>query len=355
MAFDMADDSLITSKELAGFENLLSSVNVDTLTVTAYSKRYLQHIIGHKNFYCRIYAQLLTLALQNCKKKKEEICLLDYGAGNGLMGLLAKYCGFEKVFLNDLSADFLDAAKELSKAMAIQPDGFIEGDIENVKTYFSSSSPDVIVGSDVIEHIYNLNDFFKTVKEINPEVIIVMSTACNPANYFKTKQFQKLQIKEELEGGSPGDHALFGEAAIEPFIEMRRKIIAAYAQLVPSVREDKLNKSEVNNLAMLTRGLRKDDIEKVVEKYITSKILPVPLSHPTNTCDPVTGSWSERLLSFDEYKMIYAAAGFAIEFYDGFYNEYEATIKSRLLFFVNRLISLAGFRVSPFITLVGKP
>ena len=148
----MADDILITSKELAGFENLLSSVNVDTLPVTPYSKRYLQHIVGHKKFYCRIYAQLLTLALRTpsavknpdggLRKKrlnKEDICLLDYGAGNGLMGLLAKYCGFGKVFINDLSADFLNAAKELSKAMAIQPDGFIEGDIENVKTYFSSS------------------------------------------------------------------------------------------------------------------------------------------------------------------------------------------------------------------------
>lgn len=343
----MTDDILITSKELAGFENLLSSVKVDTLSISPYAARYLQHILEHKKYYCHIYAHILSLALQNTKKKKEDICLLDYGAGNGLMGLLAKYCGFEKVFINDLSTDFLVAARELSIAIQIQPDGFIEGDIENVKKYFSALPPDVIIGSDVIEHIYDLADFFKTVKQVNPAMVTVMSTACNPANSFKVKEFKKLQIKDELYGGSPSDHALFGEVAIEPFIETRRKMITAYTM-------DKLTGAEINDLSMLTRGLRKDDIEKAVEKYIISKILPVPLSHPTNTCDPVTGSWSERLLDFDEYKTVYDNAGFEVKFYDGFYNEYEGNLKSRLLYFVNKIIPFAEYRLSPFITLVGK-
>ncbi len=344
----MAIEQAISEKELAGFENLLSSVNIEQLDISPYAKRYGQHILSHKKYYCRIYAHLLNLALKNSGKNKRDICLVDYGAGNGLMGLLAKYCGVGKVFINDMNAGFLDAAKKLSQAIEIFPAGFIEGDIEEVKNIFENSSPDIIVGTDVIEHIYSLEDFFKTVKEINPLTVTVMSTACNPANYFKIKEIKKLQIKDELYGGTPGDHALFGETAIEPFIEIRRKVISTSAG-------DKLASEEINKLAILTRGLRKDDIEKAVEKYVFEKIWPVLLSHPTNTCDPVTGSWSERLLSFDEYKTIYAAAGFAVGFYNGFYNEYEATVKSKILSIVNNLIPLTGHKLSPFITLVSKP
>ena len=274
--------------------------------------------------------------------------MIDYGAGNGLMGLLAKYCGFRKVFINDLNAGFLDAAKKLSFSIDVFADGFIEGDIEQVKSTFENSTLDIIVGTDVIEHIYSLEQFIKTVKEINQAMVSVMSTASNPANYFKVKEFKKLQLKDELHGGTPGDYALFGETVLEPFIETRRKMISAFA-------DSRLTAEEINKLAIMARGLRKDDIESAVEKYITSKILPVPLSHPTNTCDPVTGSWSERLLSFDEYKTIYNNAGFELKFYDGFYNEYESTFKSKILKLVNWVIPFTAHHLSPFVTMVSNP
>jgi 2-polyprenyl-3-methyl-5-hydroxy-6-metoxy-1,4-benzoquinol methylase len=339
----------ITENELAGFENLLSSVKVEALAISPYASRYLTHLLQHKKYYCRIYAQLLNLALKNSiHTNKNTFCIVDYGAGNGLMGLLAKYAGFGKVFINDLSPEFLYAAKLLAEAVHINIDGFIEGDCEEVKRYFGDLLPDAIVGTDVIEHIYDLEHFFKIAKEINPAMVTVMSTACNPANYFKTREFKKLQVKDELCGGSPGDNTLFGEIALEPFIEIRRKIITNYSN-------GKLLTEEINSLAVTTRGLRKDAIEKAVEKYLINKTLPSVLSHPTNTCDPLTGSWSERLLSFDEYKSIYSKAGFNVEFYNGFYNEYEAGLKSKLLFFLNRLIPFSGFCISPFIILTGKP
>lgn len=337
----------ITKKELTGFENLLSVVDTDRLDINPYAKRYLQHILAHQKYYCRIYVHLLNLALQHTVKRREEICLVDYGAGNGVMGLLAKYAGFGKVFINDLNGDFIVAANKLSQAMGIFPDGFIEGDIEQVKKRFENSSLDIIVGTDVIEHIYHLQHFFATVKEINPAVVTVMSTACNPANYFKTRGFKKLQVKDELYGGSPGDNVLFGETVLEPFIEIRRKMIASFAG-------SKLSASEVNELSIYTRGLRKEDIEKAVEKYSHAKILPVTLSHPTNTCHPVTGSWSERLLSVEEYTAIYTAAGFEVKFYDGFYNAYENNFKSILLTLLNAAIPFTAHHLSPFITIVGK-
>lgn len=357
--------TLITKRELTGFENLLSVVDTDRLDINPYAKRYLQHILLHKKYYCRIYARLINLAVENFKIKaqsaainpgsgliktspsKQNICLVDYGAGNGIMGLLAKYAGIEKVFINDINADFINAAKQLSQQLHIFPDGFIEGDIERVQLYCKDPLPDIIVGTDVIEHIYSLDDFFQSVKKINPAMVTVMSTACNPANHFKVKEFIRLQIKDELHGGTPDDGVLFGETAIEPFIKIREGIIKAHG-------EGKLSPEAISLLAKTTRGLRKEDIEKAVDNYISHQVVPPVLLHPTNTCDPNTGSWSERLLGFDEYKDIYSNAGFTIAFYNGFYNEYESGFKCNLLFFANRIIPLTGFSLSPFIILAGR-
>lgn len=356
--------TLITEKELAGFENLLSVVDTDRLDINPYAKRYLQHILFHKKYYCRIYARLINLAVENFKIKaqsaainpgrgliktspsKQNICLVDYGAGNGIMGLLAKYAGIEKVFINDINADFINAAKQLSQQLNIFPDGFIEGDIESVQLYCKDPLPDIIVGTDVIEHIYSLDDFFQSVKKINPAMVTVMSTACNPANHFKVKEFTRLQIKDELYGGTPEDGVLFGETAIEPFIKIREGIIKAHGG-------GKLSPEAISLLAKTTRGLKKEDIENAVDNYISHQAVPAVLLHPTNTCDPNTGSWSERLLRFDEYKKIYAAVGFELAVYDGFYNAFEKTIKSRLLMGANALISFTAHSFAPFIILVG--
>ncbi|HOZ79123.1 MAG TPA: class I SAM-dependent methyltransferase [Ferruginibacter sp.] len=354
----MQANPIISTKQLHGFEQLLAGVDIDALDMTPYAKRYLQHIILHKKYYLRIYARLLELVLQTppaaanpvgglAATNTKNISLIDYGAGNGILGLLAKHCGFKKVYCNELSADFLHAAKQLAAAMKISLDGFIEGDIEQVKQYFTANTLNVIVSTDVLEHIYSLEHFFATIKEINPAMITVMSTACNPANYFKTREFKMLQVKDELYGGGPGDNTLFGETAMEPFINTRKKIIADFGA-------SQLSPEQVNELAIATRGFRKDDIEKAVGKFISDKIMPVLITHPTNTCDPMTGSWSERLLEFEEYKRIYSHAGFEVKFYDGFYNEYESSFKCKLLFAVNKMIPLTGHRLSPFVILVGK-
>lgn len=348
----------ITSGELDSFEKLLNGVQVNLLSATPYAKRYLQHIIDHKKYYLHIYARLLDLAVQtppnvtdpsSALKKhpdRNDLSLIDYGAGNGVMGLLAKYCGFGKVYLNDISEDFLEAAKQLAVQMNIPVDGFIEGDIDKVRDYFATAVPDVLVSTDVIEHIYDLPIFFTTAKKINPGMVTVMSTACNPANYLKVREFKKIQLKDELQGGEPGDHVLFGQDPIEPFIKIRQRIITAYAA-------GRLTSEAINKLATFTRGLRKDDIEKAVQSYMVHTTWPPLPSHPTNTCDPVTGSWSERLLSFDEYRTIYAAAGYQVQFYDGFYNGYEDSLKSKMLSLANKLIPVSGHRLSPFIILVG--
>ena len=82
------------------------------------------------------------------------------------------------------------------------------------------------------------------------------------------------------------------------------------------------------------------------------------ISHPTNTCDPITGSWTERLLSFEEYKELYNINGFDIEIKPGLYNNHQKIIKSFLISIINfsiRTLPLWGFYISPLIILTGTP
>ena len=55
-------------------------------------------------------------------------------------------------------------------------------------------------------------------------------------------------------------------------------------------------------LSINTRGLIKDNIEKVVNDYIKTGEVPSKMKHPTNTCDPYTGSWTEKLIDLKQLK-----------------------------------------------------
>jgi hypothetical protein len=334
-------------ERIMAFAQMLNLADIDSIEMSAYAKRYLKHLLIHKNYYCRIYAHVLGVGLQNAGLNKEEICLVDYGAGNGLLGIFAKFCGFKNVYINDLSPDFIDASKVLAKALSTGIDGFIVGDINDVGEYFSSVKPQMIVGSDVIEHIYKLDFFFERLRQVSPTIITVFSTASNPKNYFKVRQLKKLQTRDELFGGTIADNPLYGDADTPPFLKTRQNIIRNYALNLPE--------EKIHELATLSRGLQKKDIEAAVAKFIINGEMPLMILDDTNTCDPITGSWTERILSIEAYNTLYSTAGFNLKIYNGFYNGNNNSIKGLILRGVNLLVILAGIRLAPFITLVGYP
>lgn len=175
-------------------------------------------------------------------------------------------------------------------------------------------------------------------------MVSVFTTGSNPANYFKVRELKKIQLKDELKGGSPADHFLFGEAPLKPFLKIREQMIT---QLQPQ-----LQKTEILQLAKATRGLNAGDIQKAVEQYQDSQKMPVA---PTgfNTCNPENGSWTERLLSFKTYISLYEAADFTCEFYTGFYNDQGAGIKNSVKKLLNAGITIFGKKISPYIVIAG--
>lgn len=331
------------------FGEQLKQVKVEQLQLEEYPAQYLHRLLEHQLYYLHMYAAVLNKATEEAGCKKEELIVIDYGCGNGLLGLFAKFCQCKAVYLVDHNAAFLQAALKLSTALAMEVNGFIQGDIEDVENYFiNKAKPSAIIGTDVIEHIYNLETFFRSIARINPGMVTVFTTASVTDNYFKSRQLIKLQYKDEHLGSNALHASTNNPFAGLPFKKIREQLIKNYA---PDLQDE-----QVLSLSISTRGLQQTDIKKAVDEFKHSGTLPTPPIHATNTCDPITGSWTERLLTIDEYSQLYKQAGFSLKVYNGFYSEWQSGVKALVLGMVNRCIKLLkhkGRFITPFIILVG--
>ncbi len=328
------------------FAQKLGELDIAQVNMSDYARRYLQHLQRHQLYYLAIYASVLDEVMQLSNKNAGDICLVDYGAGNGLLGIFARHCGFHTVIICDQDKDFIRAARMLALALQVYPDEFVGGDITDLLSRGYMNKIDAIVGTDVIEHIYNLDDFFGSVQELNPAMVTVFTTASNPSNYFKLKQLEKIQLRDEFEGSDPADFELAGAEAHLSFLEMRRRIVAE--------NFEDANSAELEKLAIATRGLNKYDIVKCVTHYKQTGEFPVPPARAGNTCNPETGSWTERVLSIRDYRYIYSHYGFHLSVQPGFYNSYTPGFKKYLNLFRNILVKLTGNITAPFITLSAR-
>lgn len=330
------------------FIQLLQKVNTNAISNNAYAQEYLQILLNHKLHYLRIYATVLEKAF--AARNNTQVALLDFGTGNGLLALFAKFCGIEKVYASDINQDFLEAAQAFSKQLNLPIEGWILGNEKSLATYFNNQSLDIVIGTDVIEHVYNLDELFNTFNQINKSIITVFTTASVAENPIKSRQLKKLQLRDELEDSNAFQATNDNKYAGMSFLEIRKKIINAIA---PNLEETLLLQ-----LAQKTRGLNKTDIEQAIINYLNNKIEPLLINHPTNTCDPITGSWTERLLTLKEYEEIHLRHDKTLLVHNGFYNSSEKGVKSLLASVFNTIIKLlgsVGIMISPFIILEGLP
>jgi hypothetical protein len=279
------------------------------------------------------------------KRSHTELSLVDYGAGNGLLGIFAKYSGFKKVILCDLDPEFIHAAHAVSTALKVEIDLFVEGDEQILVSALEGETVHAIAGTDVIEHVYNLDQFLSAIGKMNKDMVSVFTTASNPDNFFKCRHLRKLQIKDEFQGSHPSDFLLAGAESHEAFIHIRANIIAAAFPELPA--------ETLEQLKIATRGLNKPDIIESVHRYLATGYMPEVDIHSSNTCNPNTGSWTERILSIEQYYTHYEKNGFSLSIKNGFYNDKTAGIKKYVNAGRNVITSLAGRWTAPFITLIG--
>jgi hypothetical protein len=186
------------------------------------------------------------------------------------------------------------------------------------------TKPDVIVSMDVIEHVYNLELFIRDSFQLNSEMIHVHVTGANPYNPIIRNRLMKIQIRNEYQN-RPKPEAAKPSDNFHSFFELRKNFIQ---------KNTDWNEDLISEIAKLTRGMIYPEILFAIQLYNKEGVKPSPIAHPTNTCDPETGNWSERLVSIQEFETIAKNNSKILKYSSIGYNTYRKSAVLSLFFIV---------------------
>ncbi len=340
------------ASQIISFKSKLNAIDIDAISNDVLVKNYLQKVLDQQDYYLKIYSWVLENALKQTTKPIHQISFLDFGCGNGLFAIYAKHCGLKKVYGCDFNKNFVDAASLLANAMNIIVDDWFVCNEETLFAKCNSLNLDIVAGTDVIEHIYNLNTFFSNIHSLNPKMITAFTTASVFENYFKRKSLYKLMYQDEYIRSNVLEATSKDDFAGMPYLEIRKKIITnSFPQL---------EQQAILSLATVTRGLRSDDINAYVNQYLLDRIINPAQHNKYNTCDPITGNFTERMVQLKEYKQLYSQFNFELNISSGFYAADGKGLKFFLQAILNKIITVIGNgfigrTITPLILLTGTP
>ena len=263
---------------------------------------------------------------------------------------LLKAAGIGTVIHNDIYEISCKDAKYIGEDLDLAADYYIPGDVDDVINFRNEQdiNINVIANYDVIEHIYDIEDFLNKLKLLsNYFQSVFFASGANELNPRIKKKLRQQHIyfenndRDFKAGRKPTDET-------RALIEVRRKIIS-------ELNLD-LNLKEIDQLAELTRGMMVDKIKQAVTNYINTGNLPKKPLHPTNTCDPYTGNWFEHLMDPFHLKNILNKNGYDSDVIPGYYGKSKKLSHNVLKSFLNMMISCnkkMGLRISPFYSIRG--
>ena len=325
------------SNAIQRLSSKLHELDFEKLAISEYNRQYLQRYIDQYAFYMSIYSQLFSKAISHLKKPISESVFVDYGGGCGMLSFVAFEMGFKKVIYNDIYPVSVADVKTISKSLGIKIDKFIEGDIETFVHQVNKENikPDLICSFDVLEHIYDLEKWFYRIAKIEHNFSLLFMTNANALNPIIARRLKKLQIKAENEGLTKTK----GWKEIDEstsFLGLRKNIISS--------KFPELGAEEIGLLSARTRGLRKDDIEKVVNDYIKTRVIDYRIGHPTNTSDPHTGNWTEHLIDLKQLKGMIKKNNLLFDISNSYYGYSKNNMLNFSKFLINQLIKILGKR-----------
>jgi hypothetical protein len=321
----------------------LGDVDLAAVGLSPYNQRYLTHKLSVIEGELQQVADLLTMCLADSPIPLDRFTLLDYGGGSGVISLLAKELGVGTVVYNDIYDVSCKDAAALAGAIGMQLDGVVCGDVDDVLAYLRAQGHELnaVVSYDVLEHIYDVPSFFGalvTAPMSKRFFRLVFASGANIKNARYVRYATRVQTTDELEGTEP-EWGHKERDAVRPFLEIRRELIGAAAPDLAS--------EQVDELARATRGLRRDDIERAVGEYREHGAISYRPDHPTNTCDPYTGNWSEHLMDPAWLERIVRDAGFDAAVEAGRYATAGGGLKPAAKRLLNAAIGALGARALP--------
>lgn len=279
----------------------LSELNPKKIELPRNSRVALKRTLDAAEYYLDIYRKCLDRILEMCGMSPDEITIVDYGGGHGLLSIFAKKLDFRNVIYVDNNADSLASVRALSGILGAAPDVMLQGDASVLRDWCRENGvvPNALLAMDVIEHIYVLDDFFGRLNEISPKMKMIFTTASTPFNSRVIRRLRKAMQADEL-----------GTVAKKGFWQLRRDYIKKI--------QPEMSDRELDYWADNTRGLIYSDVERAVESQSPNLLLD-----PDNTCDPATGSWTERILPIDDYRQLLIPYGLKLTVLPGRYNEHR--------------------------------
>jgi len=335
---------LAATDELGVFINQKASGLYTSLRATAaartgagdtYTEYFARHHLGPRLFFSiQNSAHILYQAVRRCGKPLTEINAIDYGAGLGTLFLLGGLLGFRRFDYNDHLPEWQDTARQVSERIGSQVIDYVTGDVEAVSAFAESHgfTYDLVLSRNVLEHIYSLPHFYKTLYRHNPKAVVYGSTTANYHNPLMRIYHYRIHAKAER----------------SHYFRQRRQEI--------SRSSTGLSSEAISRLARQTRGLAGADFSQAVEVLKAGRPLPHDPTLRSNTCDCINGVWCEHLLKRNEYEKIITEAGYRMDYSAGFWDTHYPNVLmnfgARLL---NRCIGRLGPRkavvLSPFINI----
>lgn len=264
-----------------------------------YAQRYLKEKFRKPDFEYCIITYMLSYLLSISRSPRNQLVMVDYGAGSGIICLIAKALGIGTVIYSDIYDGARKDAEILGQLLGLRADYYVTGELSDVVDLLKKQQIhcDVLVSHDCIEHIYDIDGFIRQIVQIPTQSLAIwLSSAANPLRRKTRRVLSQEANKAEYENRE----SYWGHKdrdALRSYLSIRREIVRREAP--------ELDNNEVEALGRKTRGMREDDIRIAVRNYVIHQELPRNPSHPTNTCDPYTGNWAERLMNpFDLAKLM---------------------------------------------------
>jgi len=207
--------------------------------------------------------------------------ILDAGCGFGMMSIILSSLGAKKVYSIDFSdIETTGFKKILSKLPPI--DNLEVKVMDCERTEFPDNFFDVIVASDSISHINNLENFFKEARRILKNkgtfYLYESNNSFNIQHRFFLHKYWKI-----MECG-PVDPRLKMK---KPFSVMRKEMILSHA---PGISLAKLD-----FLVKVTRGMNEKEIKNAVDKYLETGKIKRKVGFPY--VDPHSGMLAEKSIN----------------------------------------------------------
>lgn len=328
---------LINEKANYLYEKLLTLPVDEIEMIDNIKSYYINRHIKRLYFSVQTASVLLYDSLKLNNKPYSEVVIMEYGGGMGSLYLLTQLIGCKTVIYEDISADMTSAAQKIAEYLNIPIDHYIVGDHNYTLKYLKEHNIecDIIISRNVIEHIYNLEDFYKQMAKFQPNAILYFSTTANI--YNPAMRWYHRYVHKKFE---------------KRYKPQRADIIKKH---IPNLKND-----EVNKLAAKTRGLAVEDLEKSILEFKNTGIYPNPNKFYSNTCDPSNGAWEENLIKESDYKRIIEQNNYALSYFGAFWDtHYTNSFKNLITKSLNSLSKLVGKKyaayVTPFVYIVAIP